>query len=152
MRSTHFIKCITDTRNPLNRFLSFKSRSLYTGMSGPNRIMELLIYVRKMTDDWAVGLDIHGLKVGRFSLQDFDIEVIDPVIVDRLDFSRVDILETFLVTKSMLVLADISQPFTIIQWYRVSKLWSDSKTKLCCKIVIITSWQFSKIVISHFEL
>ena len=104
----------------------------------------------EFADSWAVGPDIQGLKVGRFSLHDFDIEVIDPVIVDRLDFSRVDILETFLVTKSMLVLADISQPFSIIQWYCGSKLWPDSKTKLCCEIVIITIWQCSKIVISNF--
>ena len=109
MRSTHFIKCITDTRNPLNRFLPFESRSLKTWMSGPNH-----------GNHSCSG--IHGLKVGRFSMHDFDIEVIEPVMVDRLDFSRVDILETFLVTKSMLVLADISQPFTIIQCNRVSKL------------------------------
>ena len=131
MRSTHFIKCITDTRNPLNRFLPFESRSLKTWMFGPNHGNHLCSSVRS---------GIHGLKVGRFSMHDFDIEVIEPVMVDRLDFSRVDILETFLVTKSMLVLADISQPFTIIQWYRVSKLWPDSKTKLCCEIVIITIW------------
>ena len=76
-----------------------------------------------------VGSGIHGLKVGRFSLQDFDIEVIDPVIVDRLDFSRVDILETFLVTKSMLVLADISKPFGIILWpivYGVQEDWKNA--------------------------
>ena len=102
MRSTHFIKCITDTRNPLNRFLSFESRSLKIWMSGPNHGNHSCSSVRS---------GIHGLKVGRFSLQDFDIEVIEPVMVDRLDFSRVDILETFLVTKSMLVLADISEPF-----------------------------------------
>ena len=59
---------------------------------------------------------IHGLKVGRFSLQDFDIEVIEPEIVDRLDRNRVDILETFLVTKSMLELADILKPLRIILW------------------------------------
>ena len=73
-----------------------------------------------------VGSGIHGLKVGRFSKHDFDIEVIEPVMVDRLDFSRVDILETFLVTKSMLVLADISKPFGIILWpivYGVQEDW-----------------------------
>ena len=60
------------------------------------------------------GPGIHGLKVGRFSIQDFDIEDIEPVRVDRLDLSLVDILETFFVTKSMLALADIFKPFRII--------------------------------------
>ena len=60
------------------------------------------------------GSGIHGLKVGRFSIQDFDIEDIEPVRVDRLDLSLVDILETFFVTKSMLALADIFKPFRII--------------------------------------
>ena len=69
------------------------------------------------------GPGIHGLKVGRFSIQDFDMDDIEPVRVDRLDLSRVDILETFLVTKSMLALADILKPYRIILWsiaYEVS--------------------------------
>ena len=62
------------------------------------------------------GPGIHGLKVGRFSIQDFDMDDIEPVRVDRLDLSRVDILETFLVTKSMPALADILKPFRIMLW------------------------------------
>ena len=105
MRSTHFIKRITNTGNPLDRFLSLKSWSLETWMSGPIGINRTRSNNRK---NWP--MRIHGLKVGRFSLQDFDIEVIEPEIVDRLDRNRVDILETFLVTKSMLELADILKP------------------------------------------